>query len=339
MKEFRIRTCIIGGGFGKRMLLPVCEMHPRIEVTALVVKARIPVDVPEHVRVYTDLNQALQNSPAELVIVASPPFLHQEHVAAALQYGKHVLCEKPLALDASSAALLEEQRSNQGVVGAVDFSFRYVPARAYFTDLVRSGSIGTLQTSHISFFRNDFDSWPTDWYYDRNQGGGMLQATGAHLVDTAVMIHDSRIRWMCCSVTENKGIDTGFTLIMEAESGSVCTIAVSHTTPGQGKHVIEAHGTNGSLFLDENGDLIRVINGTPSPCPIPEMYFYGFSDSKWDANPRMLPTARIIEATASAITEGGSVDAIGFPAAVENQKIIDAARESYRTGRRIYLGT
>lgn len=337
MTETKIQTCIVGAGFGKRVILPVCEMHPSLEVTSLVVKERIPTDVPKHVQVYVDLEQALRDSQAELVIIASPPLAHNEQVAMALQHGKHVFCEKPLAMDALSARLLEERCTRQGVVGGIDYSFRFIPARAYFIDLVRAGNIGTLQASYISFFRNDFNSWPSRWYYDRNQGGGMLQATGSHLLDTATSLLGCPIRWIEAVIKENDGIDTGFSLVLEVQGGSICIIAVSHTSPGLGKHLVEAHGTKGSLYLDEKGSILLVMGGVSSICPIPERYFYGFSDRKWDANPRMQPIARIISAMVTAIQGGSILSDMDFHAAVENQKMIDAAWRSHRTGRRVYL--
>lgn len=330
-----IPVCIVGGGFGKRVLLPVCEQHPRLRVTSVVVKTNIPADIQERIPVFTDLEMALHESEAELVLVASPHILHEQQVSIAVEAGKHVLCEKPLALNYDAALSLYVRCAKIGLTGAVDYSFRFIPARAYVTDLVHSGEIGAIKIAYLSFFRNDFGKWPSQWYYDRHQGGGMLLATGSHLVDSARLLLDSPIVQLTASISESSGIDTGFTIIMETGNGATCLISVSHQVPGQGKHLLEVHGTKGSLFLGDDGSIVKVVNGELLSFPVPESYFIGFGREKWIGNPRLQPTARVIDEVVSAILAGTPIQAFNFAVAAENQMLIDAAWESHRTRRRV----
>ncbi len=332
-----IPVCIVGGGFGKRVLLPVCEQHPNLQVNSLVVKENIPEDVPKHVLVFTDLVRALRETETELILIASPHAVHEYQVDVALEARKHVLCEKPLAMNFRAARTLQQKCAKLGLIGGVDYSFRFIPARAHFINLVRSGAIGAPRFLYLSFFRDDFDRWPSGWYYDRNQGGGMLLATGSHLVDSARLLLNCQIVSLEAVIHEHGGIDTGFTVTLEAESGAVCVIAVSHQIPGQGKHLIEAHGTDGSIFLNQDGAIVKVEHGELNQCPIPANCFTGFQGEKWDGNPRLQPVVRVVDEVVSAILESEPLVSLNFEAGVENQKILDATWEAHRTKRRVSL--
>jgi predicted dehydrogenase len=336
-KKKPIPVCIIGGGFGKRVLLPVCEQHSNLRVVSLVVKQNIPEDIQNRIPVFTDLSIALKESQPELLLIASPHALHEDQVNVALEAGKHVICEKPLALRYEAAAALSRKCDELGLVGAVDFSFRFIPERAYFNDLIRLGEIGTMKTVHFSFFRNDYDKWPSAWYYDRHQGGGMLQATGSHLIDSAQRLLVNPILELTASIRESNGIDTGFIILMETCDGTICHIEVSHQIPGQGKHLIQAHGTDGSLFLRSDGSIMKVINGEISVLAVPESYFFGFGYEKWKDNPRLQPTARLIDKVVSSILETNPIRDLNFATAAENQKLLDVIWESHNTRRRILV--
>ena len=335
--EKTIPVCIVGGGFGKKVLLPVCEQHPRLRVTSVVVKTNIPADIQGRIPVFIDLETALHESETVLVLVASPHSLHEQQVSIALEAGKHVLCEKPLALSHDAARSLHVRCAELGLIGAVDYSFRFIPTRAYVTDLVHSGEIGAVKIAYLSFFRNDFGKWPSQWYYDRQQGGGMLLATGSHLVDSARLLLAGPITQLTASISESSGIDTGFTITMENGDGAVCLISVSHQIPGQGKHLLEVHGTDGSLFLRDNGSIVKAVNGELFPLPVPESYFNGFGGEKWSGNPRLQPTARVIDEVVSAILTETPLKAFDFAVAAKNQMLIDAAWESHRIGRRVSI--
>lgn len=336
-KDKSISVCIVGAGFGKRVLLPICEQHPDIRVVSLVVKRNIPKDIQNSLPIFTDLSVALRESQPELLLIASPHALHEDQVNVALEAGKLVLCEKPLALRYEAARALSRKCDELGLIGAVDYSFRFIPARAYFTDLIRSGEIGTTKAVCLSFFRNDYDKWPSAWYYDRHQGGGMLQATGSHLVDSAQLLLASPVLELTASIRESNGIDIGFTIVMETDEGAICHIEVSHKLPGQGKHLIEAHGTDGSLFLGSDGAIVKVFNGETSSRSIPESYFSGFGDENWKDNPRLQPTARLIDKVVSSILVTAPVMDLNFAVAAENQKLLNAAWESHNTRRRILI--
>lgn len=338
MKNNRIiPVCIVGAGFGKKVLLPLCEQHSNLQVNALVLKESHPEGIPKNIEVFTNLEDALRETATELVFVASPHLFHEKHVNISLEADKHVLCEKPLATNFIVAKILQQKCLERGLIGGVDYSFRFIPARAYFSDLVRSGVIGEPRFMYLSFFRDDFNRWPSKWYYDRNQGGGMLLATGSHLIDSARLLLGSKIASLTAVIHDYNNIDVGFVINLETENGALCTIAVSHKIPGQGKHLIEVHGTNGSMFLNQDGTVIQVKHGEAKQCFIPASYFVGFVGQQLHGDARLQPVARVIDKVVSAILKSKKLELLDFKAGVENQKIIDAVRVSNKEERRVYL--
>src|SRR5205085_7485268 len=93
-------------------------------------------------RTYTDYAQALADDRVDAVIVATPNNLHPEIVLAALARGKHVLCEKPLALNYRDANAMYETARRSTLRHMTAFTYRFVPAMRWMKHLVDSGDIG-----------------------------------------------------------------------------------------------------------------------------------------------------------------------------------------------------
>ncbi len=170
-----VRVAIVGTGFGARVVAPAFEATEGCEVVD-VVSARDDGAV-----------RALAARPdVDLVSVHSPPFLHAPHVRAALAAGKHVLCDKPFALDADEASSLEAEAETAGVIALCNFEFRYAPARTMLRGLVQDGWIGAVehvQWTHISA-GSRVPLRPFGWLFDRGLGGGWIGAWGSHAIDT-----------------------------------------------------------------------------------------------------------------------------------------------------------
>ncbi len=189
-----LRVGLIGTGFARRVQLPALRLVPGTVVTAVasgsVERARA-VAAEFAVPHAFGSGEALARSPeVDLVIVSSTPDAHARHTIAALEAGKHVLCEKPMALTAPEAERMLEVAKRSPGLARVDHELRYEPNRRKVRDLIRSGAIGSVL--HIEFvlkpyLRGDgrpqaFDA-PWSWWYDAARGGGILGAVGSHLID------------------------------------------------------------------------------------------------------------------------------------------------------------
>jgi predicted dehydrogenase len=145
----------------------------------------------------------LDNPDIDVVSVALPNFLHAEVAAAALRAGKHVLCEKPLALTAAQAKELTDlAASSKGISGSV-FNYRRIPAISMVKELIERGEIGSpthLLVQYQCGYAAD-PLLPHSWRYTESRaGGGALHDIGAHAIDIA--------RFLCGDITEIVGATT-----------------------------------------------------------------------------------------------------------------------------------
>ncbi|MFE0773212.1 Gfo/Idh/MocA family protein [Streptomyces sp. NPDC058861] len=139
----------------------------------------------------TDWRALIARDDVRLVDVCTPGDSHAEIAIAALEAGKHVLCEKPLAnsvAEAEAMTAAAEAASARGQIAMVGFNYRRVPALAYARTLVAEGRLGALRHVRVTYLQDwlvDPD-FPLTWRLEREHAGsGALGDLGAHAVDLA----------------------------------------------------------------------------------------------------------------------------------------------------------
>ncbi|MFC8583862.1 Gfo/Idh/MocA family protein [Streptomyces sp. NPDC057217] len=139
----------------------------------------------------TDWRALIARDDVHLVDVCTPGDSHAEIAVAALEAGKHVLCEKPLAnsvAEAEAMAAAAARAGERGQVAMVGFNYRRVPALAHARRLVAEGRLGALRHVRLSYLQDwlvDPD-FPLTWRLEREHAGsGALGDLGAHIVDLA----------------------------------------------------------------------------------------------------------------------------------------------------------
>lgn len=151
-------------------------------------------------RTARDWNEVIADPRIGIISVALPNFLHVEAVEAALNAGKHVLCEKPLALSANDARRLYEKAKASPVCAATVFNYRRIPAVTEIRDLIASGELGEIVNILVQFqceYAAD-PHLPHSWRYERDRAGpGALLDIGTHAIDTA--------RYLCGEISEIAG--------------------------------------------------------------------------------------------------------------------------------------
>jgi predicted dehydrogenase len=169
-------------------LVETAERSEKISVTRVVdpaLEQAKPFAAERGLRLDPELASVLDDPNIEAVIVATPHLLHEEQVVAAAVAGKHVFCEKPLALQASAARrMLEACRSRDLVLG-VGHERRFEPAMEEAVRILRSGELGTLLHIECNWSHNYFaGSIGSTWRQDPDQApAGMLTALGVHITD------------------------------------------------------------------------------------------------------------------------------------------------------------
>ena len=132
-------------------------------------------------RAYGSYEELLADPEVDAVYIPLPNELHRTWVTAAADAGKHVLCEKPLALDAAEARAMVAHCRARGVVLMEAFMWRHQPRTAALRRMVAEGVIGELRLVRSSF---SFPIDPGDWRLDPQRGGGALWDVGCYGVST-----------------------------------------------------------------------------------------------------------------------------------------------------------
>jgi predicted dehydrogenase len=147
-------------------------------------------------RLYGSLDYMLADPDIDVVHLATPNYLHHPHAKAALLAGKHVVCEKPLAMNTVESAELVKLAAEKGLVNAVNFNIRMYPLAQQARSMVQSGELGNLFILQGSYLQ-DWLLFPTDWNWRLEPDlGGTLRAVGdigSHWLDLLTFITGLRI--------------------------------------------------------------------------------------------------------------------------------------------------
>jgi predicted dehydrogenase len=146
--------------------------------------------------VYESLEELLADDNIDVVHIASPNHLHQPQARAALEAGKHVVCEKPLALNAQQTDDLVSLGEASGLVHAVCFNLRFYPLCHQMRALVQSGAVGEPRLVTGSYLQ-DWLLLPSDWNWRLvPEQAGLLRAVsdiGSHWLDLARFVTGKRV--------------------------------------------------------------------------------------------------------------------------------------------------
>ena len=186
MSENRqLNWIVIGvGDISTKRVIPGILASPRSRLAGIV--TRDPAKAAGfNVPAWTDLGSAIGQSGATAVYVATPVFLHAPQTIAALRAGKHVLCEKPMALHYAEALTMQQAAVETGRTLGIAYYRRMYPKVARAKELVESGAIGrpvfAEATSHDWFYPADgFRAWLVD---PATAGGGPLYDIASHRID------------------------------------------------------------------------------------------------------------------------------------------------------------
>ena len=146
---------------------------------------------------YASFEAMLADPAIHVVHLATPHHLHYSQAKAALLAGKHVLCEKPLAMNSSETGELVELAARTGLVNAINYNLRFYPLVHEARAMVQEGTLGGLFVVHGSYCQ-DWLLYPTDWNWRLDPAvGGALRAVsdiGTHWLDLIHFITGVRVR-------------------------------------------------------------------------------------------------------------------------------------------------
>lgn len=147
-------------------------------------------------RAYSSLEAVLDDPSVDVVHVTSPNHLHVRQTKQILAAGRHVVCEKPLAMTADESADLVELAAASGRINAVNFNIRFYPLHQHVRELVAAGGVGDVRFVTGHYFQ-DWLLLETDWNWRLEPDkGGSLRAVGdigSHWLDLATFLTGQRI--------------------------------------------------------------------------------------------------------------------------------------------------
>lgn len=354
-----VRIGVIGVGFGTRVQIPGFQSEG-FEVVAVCSRQRERAEeaaknfgIPN---TYTDYREMLSQPGLDAVSIVTPPNLHHEMTIAALEAGKHVLCEKPFAMDQQQAKEMWDKAQETKLTGMVTHEFRFAPARAYVKELLQQGYIGELLNVSITFFllsgrQQRPGHGPLEWRRQYSQGGGELAGIGSHYIDC---LRDwfGEVNGVCGRVFNHSlaltpegkpkstagDADNAYGFLVTFANEGWGSMASSSVVPFGSGVRIEIYGSEGALSTPQAGtnpEPNGVVLGTRSgetkqlqELPIPQR-FRPFPDNR---DPRLAAFRILLRRFRLGISEGTS-PAPSFSDGYCCQQVIDAVRGSNTSGR------
>lgn len=132
---------------------------------------------------YTDLSIFLEAESIDLVYIATPPYLHYEQSKAALQAGKHVICEKPAALNSKEAEELVALAASKNLLYVVNLMQRYNPLYSIVNTIIKEKFLGDFLHGFFENYASDENLDKDHWFWDETKSGGIFIEHGVHFFD------------------------------------------------------------------------------------------------------------------------------------------------------------
>jgi len=348
---------VIGAGFARTTQIPAFKDCIGARVVSITSAHRENAErVAEEFKirhVANDWRELVASDDVDLVSIVTPPATHMEITMAALEHGKHVLCEKPMAMNADEARRMTERAAEAGVLALIDHELRFLNSRKMMRAMLHGGAIGSVR--HCNYvFRSDYRGVldrPWDWWSDANMGGGTLGAIGSHAIDSFRWLLDTEISevfgLLSTHIAERPDKETGAMRAVTSDDATnlnlrftdsertnktTGTASLSVVESGKHENRMEVYGTTGALMVEETGELWHSPAGSGSWRPVPvdqDAMAAGMRSVSWSRGFTAFSGAIIDALHARKTTvEGAATFADGYRV----QLVIDAARESHKNG-------
>ncbi len=271
---------LIGTGFmgkchalGFRAAPAVFGHLPRLDLTMLAdVDAKIAGDAADAFgfdRWTTDWHSLVHDPDVDIVAITSPNFLHQQMAMAAISAGKHVYCEKPLALDARGAGEMTKAAEAAGIKTLVGYNYLHNPAIRLAQEIIQAGEIGEI----IHFRGNHFEDYlaspdsPYTWRSSKAKAGaGVVADLGSHIISLARRLvgEIEAVQAMLRIVVKERPladdpsrkkpveVDDQAQMLLRFKDGPTGTIEASAVAAGRKMNLaFEITGSRGTLAFDQ----------------------------------------------------------------------------------------
>jgi predicted dehydrogenase len=277
MAKRELTVGVIGLGFGRSHIpafqangctvVAVCQRN-RAQAQVIADKYGVPA-------VYERWDELLDKARPDIVVVATPPHLHKAIVLAAFAQGAHVLCEKPVAMNAADAREMVDAAAGAKRTAMTCFNWRSPAAFQRFHEMVNEGFLGRLLHVQVRYMFGRFadETAPATWRMDLEQAGaGTMGDAGVHAIDfvrwnfgeIVRVAAQSSIAYRTRSVhgaAKPADAEDVCQILAELASGAQVTLAISRVARGANEQTMEAYGTAGALRYGLPRDVPRWWRG------------------------------------------------------------------------------
>lgn len=357
----KVGVGIIGTGFARNVQIPgflACKGAEIVSVASGGVENAEATAKQFGIEHFTgDWRETVSHNDVELVCITTPPDLHHEMALFALEQGKHVLCEKPMAMSVAEAREMTEAAEGKQLLALIDHELRFQSGRQKAYQMLRDGAIGTVRHAKYNFrapHRGD-DSMPWNWWSDVKKGGGALGAIDSHIIDSFNWMLGTAIASVYCQLhthvkqrKDSNGDMRAVTTDDEANmllrfadgkltSNATGLVSVSMVEYPEYVNRFEIFGTDGAMRIDHLGELyiakagetewrqLDVDLGRAAEGAADTGFSRGFNEFAPRIIDAILSGSKTIEHAAT------------FEDGLKVQQVLDAARESDSLGRVIAI--
>jgi predicted dehydrogenase len=337
-----IRLGIVGSNYGRTVQLPAFRADPRCTVVALA--GTDPARTAERARAagvpkgYGDWRALVEDKDVQAVAIATLPSLQAQVALRALELGKPVFAEKPMASDLAGARTMLKQATKSGLPTMIDFNFHQIMSWQRAKAMLDDGAIGRLRhiAVHWHVENRSIQMRMRNWKTMSDDGGGVLGNFISHCFHY--------LEWFCGPITgltarigglpDDRDLETTVAMAMNFKAGPMASLSMSCASYLGAGHRIEFFGEDGTLVLDNRtADYMRGFELLYAKRPATAFARIPVDDpldAKF-ADGRAAPVSRLAKIFLDAIETGGTATP-GFAEGYRVQQLIDAARRSHREG-------
>ena len=335
-----VKWGVIGcGGIANARTIPEALMPEEtaelVGVTDLDAERRNATADKYGVRAYANVEELLSDPDIDAVYLPVPPAARADLAVTAAGFGKHVLCEKPMAMNGAQCEEMVRAARENGVNLGVGFMMRFHACHQEMRRMIDAGDIGHPVAAHV---RYSLWSPPRDgkgWGHDPEiAGGGPLQNQGSHAIDVMNMMFGPirAVSALCDNVTHHYAVEDMDSLLVKFENEAHGSLDIWHGVPNwRGRRLLELFGSEGVLVAEE----------TMGQLPTGRLWYQKAVDGGGpESTPREIDFTPVntyqaqIRAFSEAIASGRSYEIPGEQG-LHVQRVIDAAYLSAAEGRTV----
>ena len=338
-----IRLGIVGTNYGRSVQLPAFRADPRCQVVAIAGSdAGRASELAREAGIakgYGDWRALVEDKDVQAVAVATLPSLQAQIAIRALELGKPVFIEKPMANTLAAARAMLRQAMQSRLPTMIDFNFTQIMAWLRAKAMLEAGAVGALRhvTVHWHVESRALQMRMRNWKTVGDDGGGVLGNFISHCF--------YYLEWFCGPIGElsarisglpgENDLESTVAMALRFQAGPLCSLSMSCASFLGIGHRIEFFGEDGTLVLHNPGaDYMRgfeLSHAKRPTTPLERIAVVDPGDAQYPDG-RIAPVSRLAKKFLDAIESGGN-PVPGFANGYRVQRLMDAARRSHDQGR------